>query len=463
MATRSLIRFSALATAALALTSCAAWRVDRAVQTATGLTSHWLCDDVYVSGLDAATAYAERVQPQPGMGLVDWGLRWQLDPAARQVTVSVAGGFESRAVHRPGLGCVALPAGETPAPAEPAPVFDAVQASQPPIAGPALVETTNPALAAALTRALQPDRRHQTKAVLVLRDGRLIAERYAPGIGVDTPLLGFSMTKTTVNALVGILVRQGRLNVDAPAPVPAWADAADPRHAITVAQLLRQTSGLDLPQNNSGFDPSTQILYSVRDKAAAITAAPLAAAPGTRHAYADPNYLLLSRIVRDQAGGSAHEVLRFAQRELFGPLGMARVTLDIDATGTPVGAAHMLAPARDWARLGQLYLDDGMAGPTRILPAGWVGWSTTPTLATGYGAGLWTNRLGAQRHPDWGVPWGLANAPADAFFARGFMGQFIVVIPSERLVIVRLSVSHTKGDDIEETDRIVGEVRAALN
>ena len=296
---------------------------------------------------------------------------------------------------------------------------------------------------------------------MVLHNGQLIGETYAKGYGVDTPVLGFSMTKSVTNALIGALVQQGRLSLQQPAPLPAWRDPGDPRHAITIEHLLRHTSGLDLLQNNSGFDSSTQIMYSVRDKAAAAAAAPLAVPPGTRWSYADTNYILLSRIVRDAVGGNAHDVLRFAHNELFGPLGMRQVTLDFDATGTPVGASHMLATPRDWARFGQLYLDDGVVGGRRILPAGWVAQSTTPTLATGYGAGFWSNRVPGNV-PGWGVPWGLASAPPDTFFSRGFMGQFVVVIPSQRLVIVRMSVSHVRGDDIEETNRIVGEVLAAL-
>jgi len=295
----------------------------------------------------------------------------------------------------------------------------------------------------------------------VLHNGQLIGETYAKGYGVDTPVLGFSMTKSVTNALIGALVQQGRLSLQQPAPLPEWREPSDPRHAITIEHLLRQASGLDLKQNNSGFDSSTQIMYGVRDKAAAAAAAPLAVPPGTHWSYTDTNYILLSRIVRDTVGGTANDVLRFAHNELFGPLGMRQVTLDFDATGTPVGASHMLATPRDWARFGQLYLDDGVVGGRRILPAGWVAQSTTPTLATGYGAGFWTNRVPG-KVPGWGVPWGLASAPPDTFFARGFMGQFVVVIPSQRLVIVRTSVSHVRGDDIEETDRIVGEVLAAL-
>ncbi len=446
--------------AAAAVSGCASWRVDKAARVATGLTSHLICDDTFVSGIDPDIAYAERVKPLPGMGPFAWALRRQVDTAQREVTVSMVGLFESRARHRGGLGCVALPASVAIEPAPAPPAIGAQPALLPEIAGPERVHTPNTPLAAALARALSPPP-HNTKAVVVLHNGQLIGETYAPGYGVDTPVLGFSMTKSVTNALIGALVQQGRLSLQQPAPLPEWRAPSDPRHAITIEHLLRQASGLDLLQDNSGFDSSTQIMYSVRDKAAAAAAAPLAVAPGTRWSYTDTNYILLSRIVRDAVGGNANDVLRFAHNELFGPLGMRHVTLDFEATGTPVGASHMLASPRDWARFGQLYLDDGVVGGRRILPAGWVAQSTTPTLATGYGAGFWTNRVPGNV-PGWGVPWGLASAPPDTFFARGFMGQFVVVIPSQRLVIVRMSVSHVRGDDIEETNRIVGEVLAAL-
>lgn len=445
------------------LSGCAGWRVDRAAQVATGFTSHLLCNDVFVSGVDPETAFRERIEPLPGMGLVLWGLRREVDVAHQEVRVSVAGAFESRARHRPATGCLALPAraleglpdpGDEPTPSTPPALPDAAQTVAP-------HPLPHPTLQPVLQRALAAGPAHRTKALVVLQDGRLLDEAYAPGWTARTPVLGFSATKSITNALVGILVQQGRLAVQQPAPVPAWAAPGDPRAAITVEHLLRQTSGLDLRQDNSGFDRSTQILYTAIDKAAEVAAAGLAHPPGSAWNYTDANYILLSRLVRDAVGGRAEDVLAFARRELFGPLGLQHVQLDFDSTGTPIGASHALASARDWARFGQLYLDDGVVDGRRILPPGWVAWSATPTLNTGYGAGWWTNRQPG-RVPGWGVPWGLPSAPADAFFARGFMGQFVVVVPSQRLVLVRLSVSHQRGDDIEETDRIVGEVLAAL-
>jgi CubicO group peptidase (beta-lactamase class C family) len=140
---------------------------------------------------------------------------------------------------------------------------------------------------------------------------------------------------------------------------------------------------------------------------------------------------------------------------------MEHATLEFDRTGTPLASAFVYATARDWARFGQLYLNDGMAGTRRILPPGWVSYSTRPTLATGYGAGFWTNRVPGNV-PQWGVPWGFEHAPADTYFARGAMGQYVIVIPSQRLVIIRFGNSQSRGDDIEFIDRFVDAVLKAV-
>ena len=167
----------------------------------------------------------------------------------------------------------------------------------------------------------------------------------------------------------------------------------------------------------------------VADEAAFAKTAELGAAPGTRWNYTNGNTMLLARMIRDEAGDDAASVLRFAHRELFDKLGMEHVTLEFDGAGTPIGSSHMWASARDWARFGQLYLDDGVVGGERILPEGWVDYSArlTPGSETyGYGAGFWTNRGttgGAAKRIGLGMP-------PDSFMARGSQGQDIAIVPS---------------------------------
>ena len=241
----------------------------------------------------------------------------------------------------------------------------------PEIAGPGVVEASAPALKAALVHAFEepaepPFRR--TKAVVVVRDGSVIAERYAAGAGVDTQLPGFSMTKSVVNALLGIMAQQG-IRLHRCRRRPGMASSGDPRREIEVEHLMRMTTGLALDETNSGFDPSN-LMYLYDDMAGFAVKAPLIAPPGTRWAYSSATTQILARIIRDAVGGP-ERTLAFAWRELFNPLGMRNVTLEFDASGTLQGSANMLASARDWARFGLLYLNDGAIGGRRILQDDW--------------------------------------------------------------------------------------------
>jgi hypothetical protein len=324
------------------------------------------------------------------------------------------------------------------------------------IAGPAVVEPSDSGLKAALDHAFEepatpPFRR--TKAVVVVHDARVIAERYADGIGIDTPLLGFSMAKSVVNALIGIMTQKGLVSPSLPAPIAEWHGASDPRREIEVEHLMRMTSGLALDETNSGFDASSRMVYLHDDTAAFATRAALIAPPGTRWAYSSPTTQLLARIIREGVGGP-EKTLAFAWRELFNPLGMRNVTVEFDAAGTMLGSTYMLASARDWARFGLLYLNDGMIGGKRILHEDWVDFCAAATLGTDYGAGFWTNRS-EHEHAKARVRLGV---PRDAFFASGDLGQRIVIIPSQRLVIVRLGDSVDPTGDMRGLARLVKEV-----
>ena len=464
---RKLLLITLLLAATASVAAIVVFRPGTAARVATGVVSHTLCSETFVAGLDPARTFAETLQSMPGIRRLIPVLHYQVDRTRKEVTATLAGRFESRAVYREAIGCgLVYPAGGSALAATAAAISGEDRPSGAlDIAGPAVVEPRDARLRAALDHAFAepeggPPR--GTKAVIVLHDNRIVAERYAPGYGIDTPLLGWSMTKSVMNALIGILVRQGRLSVAAPAPVAAWREPSDPRHVITVEQLMRMTSGLALDETNSGFDPSSRMLYTAPDMAGFAEAATLKAVPGTRYHYSSPSTILLSRIVRDAVGGRAEDVLRFAERELFGPLGMRHVTLELDATGTPIGSTYMYATARDWTRFGMLYANDGIVGGRRILPEGWVGYSATPTPGSqdGYGAGFFTNR-GAS---DFGQQRVRGGMPADSFFASGTQGQRIVIAPAERLVVVRLGRSQDWITfDIRGLIRLVADANAAVN
>ena len=433
---------TAIACAGLAL---GAARAHDLPKVATGFIARTLCSETFVSGLDIGRNLAETTDAMPGAGLLTWAMDLQVDRARKDITVSLFGIGRSHAVYREGLGCtldhgrgitdVAMPPD------------DRQPASLPDIAGPDIVAPQSEGLSAALDRAFaepsQPPYR-RTRAIVVMKAGRIIAERYVDGIGPETQLLGFSMTKSVISALTGILVRQGKLKLDGPAPIAAWQNPDDPRHAITVDQLLRHTSGIALGSSlqaslGSALEPVNAMKFAEDDMASFAERAPLTTAPGTAWNYHDGNTIILSHLIRNAAGGKPADALAFARRELFAPLGMHHVTLQLDGAGTIEGSSEMLASARDWARFGQLYLNDGVAGGKRLLPEGWVNYSAaaTPNAWVGIGAGFWTNQgdsFGATFRVEHG--W-----PRDAFFAKGTIGQYTIVIPSERLVIVRLGRS----------------------
>ncbi len=444
----------------VAAAACAVWfyRPDLAIKVGTASTSQTLCDEIFVSGLDANRVFAEEVMPKRGMRILLKRLRYTVDSRRQQVVTTWAGHFASVATYHRGYGCTlgnAQPDSDAPGAAPDLPGAASPDNLPTPIA------PVNIRLREALDRAFAepahpPYRR--VRAIVIMRDGKIIAERYAPGIGPDTPLISYSVSKSVINALIGILVREGKLNLYAPAPVAAWSSPADPRHAITLDQLLRMTSGLNLDETDTGFDPVSRMLFCERDMAAYAEKARLKSKPGQTWEYTSGNTLIVSAILRNAVGGHRADVLRFAQSELFDPVGMKHVTVEFDDAGTPIGSTRIFASARDWARFGELYLNDGVAGGKRILPEGWVAYSTEPTLDSPYGSGFWVN-AGQSDDARGRVQ---AGMPADSYFASGNFGQRIVIIPSQRLVIVRFGATVDPPNfDIHGLIRLVADIIAA--
>jgi CubicO group peptidase (beta-lactamase class C family) len=433
---------------------------------ATGFVANVLCTETFVSGLDPARVLAETTSAMPGAGLISWALAYKLDRTRKDVTVTLFGTGRSHAVYRgEGLGCYLDHGGAANDISLPAATSQ--PALLPEIAGPALVAPQTPQLAAALDRAFAepdtPPQRH-TRAIVVVKDGHVVAERYADGVGIDTPLLGFSATKSVISALAGILVRKGALKLDQPVRVAAWQKPDDPRHAITLDHLLRHTAGLALGSSlqaslASVLEPVNRMKFMEPDMAAYAESSPLESSPGAAWNYNDGNTIILAHLIRQAAGGGASDMIRFARQELFGPLGMRHATLEFDASGNAEGSSQMLASARDWARFGLLYLDDGVIGGKRILPEGWVKYSASPTpnAWVGYGAGFWTN-LGDSFGATYRIEHGW---PRDAFFAKGTIGQYVVIVPSERLLIVRLGRSPNWPPENDGVFQLVSDVVAA--
>ena len=276
------------------------------------------------------------------------------------------------------------------------------------------------------------------------------------------------MTKSVTNALLGILVRNGKLDMYEPAPIVEWSAPGDPRASITADQLLRMVSGIGCGQSLKNgfttiFDVDTHMEFDMADQSAFAANASLRAKPGSEWRYTNCNFVLLSRMIRDAAGRDAKSARTFIERELFAPLGLEHATLEYDSAGVPLGTIHLWASARDWARFGLLYLRDGVTeSGQRLLPEGWVDYSATLTPLSadeyGYGAGFWTQRgnSAAARARI------AAGFPADSFAAIGSQGQYTIVIPSHDLVIVKIGWAYTVHDDHVAVERLVRETIAAL-
>jgi CubicO group peptidase (beta-lactamase class C family) len=317
-------------------------------------------------------------------------------------------------------------------------------------------------LAAALDWAFaEPDPQHlrRTRAVMVVHRGRIVAERYADGIAPDTPLIGWSMTKSVMNALVGVAVGQGRLALDRPVALRDWQTTGDARAAITLEQLLHMSSGLEFNEDyDDPLEDVIRMLLATDDMAAYAAAKPLLAAPGTRFAYSSGTSNIVARVLRDALGEADYP--DFPRRALFEPLGMRSAVIETDAAGTFVGSSFMYASARDWARFGLLYLRDGVWSGRRVLPDGWVRYTRTPAPADpqrSYGAHFWLKvpreyRRGSEAARD---------LPADAFHAIGHEGQFVTVVPSRDLVFVRLGLTRDR-DGTWDHEAFTRRVLAAL-
>ena len=440
------------------------YRPDHAIRAATGSVADALCAKTFVSGLDPQASFAE-IMERPGIRRLRLGaalpdrshrpdgrrIHGRLVGNPCRILTRVLAACACRGRANPYVLRIDLEALKKP---KAPPLL-------PEIAGPAVVDPSDPALKAALDHVFEepagpPFRR--TKAVVVVRDGRVIAERYAPGIGIDTPLPSFSMTKSVVNALLGIMTQQGLTSPSLPAPIPEWHGANDPRREIEVGHLMRMTSGLALDETDDPLNPSEQ-MFQHDDMARFAANAPLIAEPGTRWAYSSASTQILARIIREAVGGP-EQTLTYAWRELFDPLGMRSVTLAFDGSGTLQGANNMLASARDWARFGLLYLHDGEIGGRRILHQEWVDYSVWATLDTDYAAGFWTNRS-ENPHAKGRVRLGI---PRDAYYASGNLGQRCVIIPSQRMVVVRMgdAVDPT-GDMQRDWRRLIREVIEATH
>ncbi len=407
---------------------------------AAGYKASFLCSDLFNAGLpesvieqdDLARTYPE-LEPLFGQ------LTAEVDRGNRRVSVRYRDDMPPRVAQwRPHLGCAQLPIG--------APVEAVASLPQLVSRGPDLAATdaqpwpqgdaratgrsTGDAAALARTVAAAFDRRSygqgsETTAVLVVQNGRIVAERYRPDFDMHTSQRTWSVAKSIAGTVIGAAVEGGLLRLDAPAPVPEWQRPGDPRSAITLDRLLRMNSGLnsDHPGNR------TDALYfggmTVADTLAGL---PLVAPPGDYFRYSNNDIVAATRALSHTLG-EGERALAYPFNRLLWRIGMTRTVPETDPSGHFIMSSQVWTTARDLARLGLLHLADGMWNGERILPAGWTETvhrhsAAQPARGFGYGMTWWTFPADS-------------GLPQDSIVAQGNRGQFVVVIPSRQLVIVR--------------------------
>lgn len=282
----------------------------------------------------------------------------------------------------------------------------------------------------------------QTRALLIVYDGQIVAEQYAPGFNKYTPLPGWSIAKSITAALTGILIHQGKLDINANQLLPQWQHTA--KEKITLGELLQQTSGIAYNENYLGPSEATTMLFKEGDMSGYIAKLPLKYTPGTVFNYSSGNANLVCRIIRNKLDTNTYYSFPFTS--LFYPLGMYHTFLEADAGGTFAGSSYVYATAYDYARFGLLYYQNGKWNGRQILPNHWVHNSVQPSGAgklKDYGYFFWLNGFDKD-HPEKKT---FPDVPSDMYYASGFLGQGIYIIPSKKLVVVRLGQHET---DINE-------------
>ena len=289
----------------------------------------------------------------------------------------------------------------------------------------------------------------ETRAVVIMHGGLIVAERYAPGYTPETKLISWSMAKSVTAALVGFMVADGLLVLDDPAPVSEWANAGDARSRITLRQLLHMSSGIDhteVPEEGKTIyeaDTPRMLFLDGRENVARYAEGRmLEAEPGKKFEYSSATSHILADIMTRALTDSRNPqvrrdvMLEYARGRLFEPLGMTSVVPEFDRNGTMLGGSIIHATARDWAKFGEFLRNNGSVRSAQLLPTSWVRFMRTSSANdAAYGGHIWLNKRRPAGRDQVLFP---GKAPSDVFAALGHLGQFVVVSPQQKLTIVRL-------------------------
>ncbi|MFK3667265.1 serine hydrolase domain-containing protein [Ochrobactrum teleogrylli] len=399
----------------------------------TGYAAKMVCSNVFIAKRDADAVLADDVQA-PGNPLLKF-LNVAVDDDTDTVTVRIFGFFApSKAVFLPGQGCANVQSTDSRSVAS----DEAAQASSQPL---------TVAISAKVQGVIEDKELAGPgmRAIAVIHKGQLIAETYGEGFNVDTPLLGWSMTKSVLAMLIGMRIAENRMDLAKSDLLPEWQN--DERARITIANLMAMESGLRFNENYGAVADVTRMLFLEKDMAGFAASLPLEAAPGTKFNYSSGTANILSRLFMDSFD-SRNAALAYPRIALFEPLGMSSALLETDASGVFAGSSYMYATARDWARLGAFLAEGGKLDGRQVLRADFVAFMRKPSAASDgrYGsAQVWLQSGGAKAGED--------GIPDDAFWMSGHDGQTVMIVPSLHLSVVRLGLTPSRsGYSVQNLD-----------
>lgn len=398
-----------------------------------GIGAKLLCSAKYVSGYSEAQAFADVVSYSPVLKALDVSF----DDERKAVTASVFGLKSMSASYREGLGCALDFEGLNDRDGVVIPDLPVVDAAWPAgVNAPAI----NGQLQARLETMLASDNAAglNTRALLVVKDGQLVAEAYGQGVTSQSQVLGWSMGKSLTSILLGLLENQGRLPAAEQPLFESWGQ--DARASLRLADLLTMTSGLDFSEVYQPGGDATAMLFVEPNASAYAEKSPLAHKPTERFSYSSGTTNLLSSLYQRQTGNDLSANLAHLYDHFYRPLGMESPLFEVDSSGGFVGSSYFYASARDWARIGQLMLGKGEINGQRLLSEDWVSRAVQPNQSLNdqaYGYQFWLNSGSAESKPRW------SDLPADAYAALGNRKQVMMMIPSQNLLILRLGWSES--------------------
>ncbi len=439
----------AIAVVAVAAIAFGVKRLDAMARVGDGYLAKVACSEIFLAGRKAETVMSEDfndISP-----LFDFA-RTNIDQEAKVVSANLWGLGGATASFRPDYGCTLHING---APDVLPPIERSAGGGAP------IEKFPDNALNSAVEKILAQEMANGAanhRALLVTANGRLVAEAYTEGFDASTRFLSWSMAKSVTASMVGVAAQQGLIDIYDRAPVEFWEN--DDRSAITWNDLLQMQSGLAFNEDYANpLADVNKMLFASRDAGWVAANAPLAHPPSTFWSYSSGTTNLIQRTLRHVLEARGVNYHTFAHNNLFAPIGAESFVIEPDASGTFIGSSFVYATAHDWARMGELYANDGVLNGTRILPEGWSQYVATPAAASDrfYGAHFWLNYDGADGRERY-----MPDLPQSAYLMAGHEGQYVAIVPEKNIVLIRTGMARGR-EPMPEIAPVFAKIYAAFD